>query len=101
MAGLDGLWTMEFKVGKPDQTGERLLCYGVAVLAGQGILGGNSDFYWEGRWQPVANSQIRVWLTAATHSGGFVSDPFRGQRKDWRLDSLSGPQPQPDAGTFE
>jgi len=63
----NGLWTLHFSL--TDKTGERDLGYGVAVIDGTGLKGGNSHFYWSGYYRPQAGRIQLDLFQMATHSG--------------------------------
>jgi hypothetical protein len=72
LTDFDGLWTIEFVIGKPDGWASNPLGYGVAVIIGSKLLGGNSDFHWTGSLEE-RDGGLRLNLHMATHSGAHVT----------------------------
>jgi hypothetical protein len=77
----NGLWSMEFVVA--NDTGERGLGYGVAVISGIGLMGGNSEFCWSGRYHKHAGRMQLDLFQMATHSGAPAASVSGGNAEYW------------------
>jgi hypothetical protein len=71
----NGLWTVEFIVGDDGLGlgGPNRLGYGAAVINRIRVEGGNSEYYWSGRYRPLAGA-MQLDLNMTMHSGAPALD---------------------------